>query len=91
MLPTERLTSQLDQRKASKLSDLICDAVDEYCVARDMPKVMSRKRGQGSNDEEATQDKEGGATDPKRQCTQIGTMSTEQVEQQPSLSPFFGC
>jgi hypothetical protein len=51
-----------------------------------MPKVMTRKRGQMSNEEVDGQDKDEGATDPKRQCTQIGAMSTEQVVNLPSVT-----
>jgi U4/U6 small nuclear ribonucleoprotein PRP3 len=44
----------LEQRKASKLSDKICDAVDEFLLARDLPKLNhsngSRKRS--SNDQQ---------------------------------------
>jgi hypothetical protein len=64
---SERLSGLLDTRRAGKLSDLICDAVNDYCVQRDMPKAMTRKRAQDSAEDQP----EDGATDPKRQCTQV--------------------
>jgi hypothetical protein len=63
-----RLSTLLDSRKAAKLADLICDAVDDYCVQRDIPKVVTRKRGQ----DEQTGDE---ATDSKRQCTQVAAVN----------------
>ena len=36
---TRRLANLLDQRKAIKLSDKICELVDEFCLARDLPQI----------------------------------------------------
>ena len=45
---TRRLANLLDQRKAIKLSDKICELVDEFCLARDLPQInntaVSKKR-----------------------------------------------
>ena len=53
---TRRLCTILDHKKASRLSDRICEAVDEFLLARDLPQIngsaVTKKRPQPPPDSE---------------------------------------
>lgn len=58
---TKRLCTLLDHRQAGKLSDKICDAVDEFCLARDLPMITQQQSSRKRSMEDNGSDSNGGS------------------------------